>query len=98
MVLGNKFCTNPFKNCFSWCPKITIVLCIVVCLVAKPLNRSEAEVDFAMTQNLLLFKYKLLCYQCWLPLQQGQPHSKSKAWQLSTQNVKWPIGDDALVA
>ena len=34
----------------------------VVCLVAKPLNRSEANVDFVMIQTLLLFKCKLLCY------------------------------------
>ena len=29
----------------------------VVCLVAKPLNRSEARVDFGMKQTLLLFRY-----------------------------------------
>ena len=34
----------------------------VVCLVAKPLNRSKAKVDLVMTQTLLLFKCKLLCY------------------------------------
>ena len=35
---------------------------IVACLVAKPLNRSEAKGDLAMIQTLLLFKCKLLCY------------------------------------
>ena len=34
----------------------------IVCLVAKPLNRSEAKVDLIMIQTLLLFIYKLLCY------------------------------------
>ena len=34
----------------------------VVCLAAKPLNRSEAKVDLVMIQTLLLFKCKLLCY------------------------------------
>ena len=28
----------------------------VVCLVAKPLNKSEAKVDLVMIQTLLLFK------------------------------------------
>ena len=39
-----------------------IVHFTVVCLVAKPLNRSEAEGDLVMIQTLLLFKCKLLCY------------------------------------
>ena len=34
----------------------------VVCLVAKPLNKSEAKVDLVMIPTLLLFKCKLLCY------------------------------------
>ena len=34
----------------------------VVCLVAKPLNRSEAKGDLVMIQTFLLFKCKLLCY------------------------------------
>ena len=34
----------------------------VVCLVAKPLNRSEAKVDLVMIQTLLLFKCTLLSY------------------------------------
>ena len=32
-----------------------IVHFTVICLVAKPLNRSEARVDFVMIQTLLLF-------------------------------------------
>ena len=39
-----------------------IVHFTVVCLVAKPLNRNEAEGDLVMIQTLLLFKQKLLCY------------------------------------
>ena len=35
---------------------------IVVCLVAKPLNRSNARVDFVVIQTLLLFVCKSLCY------------------------------------
>ena len=34
----------------------------VVCLVAKPLNMSEARVDFVVIQTLLLFICKSLCY------------------------------------
>ena len=34
----------------------------VLCLVAKPLNRSEARVDFVVIQTLLLFICKSLCY------------------------------------
>ena len=35
---------------------------IVTCLVAKPLNRSEAMGDLAMIQTLLLFKCNWFCY------------------------------------
>ena len=41
---------------------LIIVHFTVVCLVAKPLNRSEAKVDLVMIPTLLLFKCKLLCY------------------------------------
>ena len=87
MVLGNKFCTNPFKNCFSWCPKITIVLCTVVCLVAKPLNRSEAEVDFVL---------QIICYRADWILVSITTRSYSASFQikgLATKytTVKWPI-------
>ena len=40
----------------------SIVHFIVVCLVAKPLDRNEAKGDLVMMQTLLLFKCKLLCY------------------------------------
>ena len=39
-----------------------IVHFTVVCLVAKPLNGSEARDDLVMIQTLLPFKYKSLCY------------------------------------
>ena len=39
-----------------------IVHFTVVCLVAKPLNRNEAEGDLVMIQTLLLLKCKLICY------------------------------------
>ena len=45
-----------FSICFE------IVHFTVACLVAKPLNRSEAKGDLVMIQTLLLFKCKLLCY------------------------------------
>ena len=41
---------------------IEIVHFTVVCLVAKPLNRSEAKGDLVMLQTLLLLKCKLICY------------------------------------
>ena len=52
-----------------------------------------AKGDLFIIQTLLLFKCKLLCYRANLILvsittSHLQPHSKSKAWQLSTQ---WPI-------
>ena len=40
---------------------LRIVHFTVACLVAKPLNRSEAKDDLVMMQTLLLFKCKLLC-------------------------------------
>ena len=41
---------------------LIIVHFTVVCLVAKPLNRSEAKGDLVMIQTLLLLKCKLSCY------------------------------------
>ena len=41
---------------------IAIVHFTVVCLVAKPLDRSEAKGDLVMIQTLLLLKCKLICY------------------------------------
>ena len=72
----------------------TMVHFIVASLVAKPLNRSEAKEGGGGG----LLGYKTCCFsnvnyfvimlsRYWsLPLQGHlQPHSKSKAWQLSTQ-------------
>ena len=39
-----------------------IVHFTVACLVAKPLNRSEAKGDLVMIQTSLFYKCKLLCY------------------------------------
>ena len=41
----------------------SIVHFIIVCLVAKPLDRNEAKGDLVMMQTLLLFKCKLFCYR-----------------------------------
>ena len=38
----------------------------VVCLVAKPLNRSEAKVDLVMIQTLLLFQMQITLLTCLL--------------------------------
>ena len=70
-----------------------IVHFAAVCLVAKPLNRSEVKVDLFRIQTLLLFKCKnanyfvIMLTRYWSLSQPGhlQPHSKSKAWQLRTQ-------------
>ena len=40
----------------------SIVYFTVVCLVVKPLNRSEAKIDLVIKQTSLLFKFKFLCY------------------------------------
>ena len=41
---------------------VGIVHFTVLCLVAKPLDRSEAKGDLVMIQTLLLLKCKLICY------------------------------------
>ena len=51
--------------CITMTPCDTIVHFTVVCLVAKPLNRSEAKGDLVMIQTLLLLKSKLLCYHAY---------------------------------
>ena len=51
----------PFYNLFLLIFS-TIVHFTVVCLVAKPLYRSEAKGDLVMLQTLLLLKCKLICY------------------------------------
>ena len=49
---------HTFPMVLTW----RIVHFTVACLVAKPLNRSEAKDDLVMMQTLLLFKCKLLCW------------------------------------
>ena len=65
----------------------------VVYLVAKPLNRSKAEVDLVMTQTLLLFKCKLLCYHANEILVSITTRSPSASKSLVTKytTVKWLI-------
>ena len=73
-----------------------IVHFTVLCLVAKPLNRSEAKGDLVMIQTLLLFKCKLLCYHANEILVSVTTRSPSASLQikgLATKctTVKWPI-------
>ena len=74
----------------------TIVHFKVVCLVAKPLNRNEAEGDLIMIQTLLLFKCKLLCYHAnWIlvSITTRSPSASLQIEGLATKytTVKWPI-------
>ena len=63
----------------------------VMCLVAKPLNRSEAEDDLVMIKKPCCFwnvnDFVIMLTWYWSLSQHGQlqPDPKSKAWQLSTQ-------------
>ena len=74
-----------------------IVRFTVVCLVAKPLNRSEARVDFVVIQTLLLFICKSLCYHAKLVLRLY--HFKvtpifafiQRLGYISQRTVKWSI-------
>ena len=70
----------------------------VACLVAKPLNRSEAKGDLVMLQTLLLFKYRLLCYhanEILVPITTRSPSASLQIKGLATTckytTVKWPI-------
>ena len=68
----------------------------VACLVAKPLNRSEAKGDLVMIQTLLLFKCKLLCYHAnWIlvSITTRSPSASLQIKGLATKytTVKWPI-------
>ena len=60
---------------------------IVACLVAKPLNRSEAEDDLVMMKTVITNDFVIKLTRYWSLSQHGQllPDPKSKAWQLSTQ-------------
>ena len=53
-------CKHPFFEAIT--PHVSCPFNLQLCLVAKPLNRSEAKVDLVLIQTLLLFKCKLLCY------------------------------------
>ena len=73
-----------------------IVHFTVACLVAKPLNRSEAKGDLVMIQTLLLFKCKLLCYHAnWIlvSITTRSPSASLQIKGLATRytTVKWPI-------
>ena len=79
---------------FDW--SNTVVHFTVVCLVAKPLNRSEAKGDLVMIQTLLLFKCKLLCYHAnWIlvSITTGSPSASLQIKGLATKctTVKLPI-------
>ena len=68
----------------------------IVCLVAKPLNRSEAKVDLVMIQTLLLFKCKLLCdhvNEILVFIKKRSPLAQLQIKDLATKHttVKWPI-------
>ena len=68
----------------------------VACLVAKPLNRSEAKGDLAMIQTLLLFKCKLLCYntnKILVSITTRSPSASLQIKSLATKytTVKWLI-------
>ena len=74
----------------------SIVHFIVVCLVAKPLDRNEAKGDLVMMQTLLLFKCKLLCYHAnWIlvSITTRSPSASLQIKGLATKHttVKWPI-------
>ena len=63
IVLSNSVCKYTCdKQIRLLLHSCAIVHFTVVCLVAKPLNRSEAKGDLVMIQTLLLLKCKLICY------------------------------------
>ena len=53
---------NPKQAIVSELMKNIVAHFTVVCLVAKPLNRSDAKGDLVIIQTLLLFKCEFLCY------------------------------------
>ena len=68
----------------------------IVCLIAKPFNRSETKGDLVLIQTLLLFKYKLHCYHANQILVSITTRSPSASFQikgLATKytTVKWPF-------
>ena len=68
-----------------------------MCLVAKPLNKSEAKGDLVTIQMVLLFKSKFFCYHASKILVSVTTRSPSALLQikgLATKytTIKWPIG------
>ena len=73
-----------------------IVHFTVTCLVAKPLNKSEAKGDLVMIQTCCYSNagdFVIMLTRYWSLSQHGQlqPHSKSKAWQLRAQLENGPF-------
>ena len=71
----------------------------VACLVAKPLNKSEAKGDLVIIQKLLLLKCKFLFVimltRYWPLSQQGhlQPHSRSKVLRWYFKTLHTTVGE-----
>ena len=81
-------------NCNGMRAILQIAYFTVVCLVARPLNRSEAKGDLVMIQTLLLSK--VLCFHAKQKLVSITTRSSSASLQikgLATKStaVKWPI-------
>ena len=69
---------------------LRIIHFAVACLIAKPLNRSDAKGDLDMNKPCCFSNvnyHVIVLIRHWSLSQHGQlqPHFKSKAWQLSTQ-------------
>ena len=95
-ITGRLIHLMSLPQCFSRILCLSIVHFTVTCLVAKPLNMSEAKGDIVMTQTMLLFKFKLLCYHANKILVSIPTWSTSASLQikgLATKypTVKWPI-------
>ena len=76
--------------------KETMVHFTVACLVAKPLNRSEAKGDLVLIQTFLLSKCKLLCYhadQILVSITTRSPSASLQVKGLATEytTVKWAV-------
>ena len=84
------FAINAALNIVT-CPRARVHFTIA-CLVAKPLNRSEAKDDLVMIQTSLLFK-KTVFITTWSPL--SSPQMKGLATKYTT--VTWLIVMNILV-
>lgn len=81
-------------NCNGLRAILQIAYFTVVCLVARPLNRSEAEDDLVMIETLLLSK--VLCFHAKQNLDSITTWSSSaslqiKGWATKSTAVKWLI-------